>query len=164
MMMINDGSPAMMNGSSDQTRNLLNTYIYEYFLKIGMHDVARTLSQQQDKFKINIAQKPSPGQRKGGMDGDADPMDVDNKLDIPDDLPKPSCPNSSPGTAFLLEWFGIFYDIFQASARKGSAGPAQQYLIHAQVSVQAQALITGLTAGRIYSACARTLKISHGLA
>jgi hypothetical protein len=135
MMMINDGSPAMANGSSDQTRNLLNTYIYEYFIKIGMYDIARSLSQQSEKFKINVAQKQSPGQRKGGIDGnDADAMDVDNKMDIPEDLPRPSCPNSSPGTAFLVEWFGIFYDIFQASSRKGSAGPAQQYLMHAQVS------------------------------
>lgn len=138
MMMMSDGSPAIPgNGSSaEQTKMLLNTYIYEYFLKMGMHDVARSLSKQPDKFAINVAQKQSPGQRKGGMDGnDADHMDIDSKMDIPDDLPRPSCPNSSPqGTAFLVEWFGIFMDIFQAASRKGNAGPAQQYLMHAQVS------------------------------
>jgi hypothetical protein len=152
MMMLSDGSPAMANGSSDQTKTLLNTYIYEYFLKNGMHDVARSLSQQPEKFKINVAQKQSPGQRKD----DSDAMDIDSKMDIPDDLPRPQCPNSSPGTAFLVEWFGIFYDIFQASARKGSAGPAQQYLMHAQVRHHALLAVGPiLTMCRMFSACAK---------
>ena len=136
MMMMGDGSPAMpSNGGSEQTRVLLNTYIYEYFLKIGMHDVARMLSSQPDKFKIQAAQKPSPGQRKGEVNGvDSDPMDID-KMDLPDDLPRPQLPsNSAQGAAFLVEWFGIFWDIFHAS-RKGGAGPAQQYLMHAQVRI-----------------------------
>jgi len=134
MMMMPDGSPAQSAMPSDQTRAMLNTYIYEYFLKIGMHDVARTLSQQPEKFKIQVATKQSPGRRKdgeaNGVEGDA--MDVDSKMDIPDDLPRPAFSSSSPqGTGFLLEWFGIFFDIYHAS-RKGSAGPAQQYLMHAQ--------------------------------
>ena len=142
MMMMNSGSPAnQMNISSAQAEQLklqLNTYIYEYLLKIGMYDVARQLNQQSDKFKIRLGPKPSPGQRKNGevngLDGDAMDMDMDK---IPDDIPRPECPQSDPhGFGFLFEWFGIFSDILQAARpqNKGNMGAAAQYLNYTQVS------------------------------
>lgn len=138
MMMMNNGSPAMVPNMENPPENMkiqLNTYIYEYLLKTGLHDVARTLSREGEKFKIRTASKQSPGRKKdnevNGVDTDA--MDLDST--IPDDLPRPLCPESSAqGSGFLFEWFSIFSDIFAANSKKGNnMGPAAQYLLHHQV-------------------------------
>ncbi len=144
MMMMNSGSPATpMNISAAQAEQLklqLNTYIYEYLLKIGMYDVARQLHQQPDKFKLRLGTKPSPSQRKNGevngIDSDAMDMDLDK---IPDDIPRPECPQSDPhGYGFLFEWFGIFSDLLVAARpqNKGTMSSAAQYLNYTQVSLQ----------------------------
>jgi hypothetical protein len=139
MVMPDGGQAAQMQLNFDAHKTQLNTYIYEYFLRIGMPDVARSLIQKGDKFKIKEAQKPSPGRRKDGeANGAGDSMDVDSKLEVPDDLPHPSVPDSaSPGQGFLMEWFSIFSDIYMAARKpnqQNTMGPAQQYLMHAQVS------------------------------
>jgi hypothetical protein len=142
MMMMNSGSPAQQLGQNqaqlENVKTQLNTYIYEYLLKIGMYDIARQLHQQQDKFKLRLAAKPSPGQRKNGevngVDGNA--MDMDLKMDIPDDIPRPECPESDPhGHGFLFEWFGIFSDMLIAARpqNKGNMTAAAQYLSYTQV-------------------------------
>jgi hypothetical protein len=141
MMMMNNGSsPAMQMSSQVQVDHLktqLNTYIYEYLLKTGMFDVARQLHQQQDRFKLKLSTKPSPGQRKNGeVNSLDDGMDMDMKNDIPDDLPRPDCPQSQPGgQGFLFEWFGIFSDLLVAArpSNKGNPGAAAQYLNYTQV-------------------------------
>jgi hypothetical protein len=146
MTMMNAGSPAMQpsNGMSpDQVKSQLNTYIYEYFLKLGHYDIARTLLRE-DKFDIRTKPpvKQSPGRRKesevNGVDGDA--MDTDIKDDIPDDLPRPVHAGDAPtpGVGFLFEWFSIFSDLFTAhrsnKVSSGPMGPAAQYLIQHQVT------------------------------
>lgn len=140
MMMGADGMPNMqVSAEAEETRIRFNTYIYEYVLRLGLHDAARALSQSQDKFKIKTKAKQSPGRRKdgeaNGVDGDA--MDVD-KFDIPDDLPMPDV-HTPPGQGegFLVEWFGIFNDLFLAASKPKQMGvtPAHQYLMHAQVSM-----------------------------
>lgn len=136
MMMMADAGGAVQAGGTEKTRVQLNTYIYEYFLKIGLHDVARALHQQQDKFKIMTKPKQSPGRRKDGEANGVEPdaMDVD-KFDIPDDLPLPDTAIHLQGDGFLVDWFSIFSDLFVASriTNKNSMGPSQQYLMHAQV-------------------------------
>lgn len=141
-MMMNNGSPAIQPNTNtpDQLRAMLNTYVYEYFLKSGHFEIARALVRE-DKFEIRTKPpvKQSPGRRKdgevNGVDGDG--MDLDQKDDIPDDLPRP-IQESSPGNGFLFEWFSIFSDLYSAhrSSHKmqaGNVGPAAQYLMQHQV-------------------------------
>lgn len=153
MSIMNNGSPATQannnNGSSspDQVKAQLNTYIYEYFLKLGHYEIARSLLREE-KFEIRTKPpiKQSPGRRKdaevNGVDGDA--MDTDVKDDIPDDLPRPMHVGdaNTPGIGFLFEWFSIFSDLFTAHQRSSkmqsgqaqALGPAAQYLIQHQVN------------------------------
>ncbi len=147
-MMMNNGSPAMQVNTSpspDQVKAQLNTYIYEYFLKLGLYDHARRLVNE-DKFEIRTkpAVKQSPGRRKDGeVNGvDADAMDTDVRDDIPDDLPRPMhAAENTPGIGFLFEWFSIFSDLFTAHQRSSkmqggqsaNMGPAAQYLMQHQV-------------------------------
>ncbi|KIW15487.1 hypothetical protein PV08_05533 [Exophiala spinifera] len=146
-MMMNNGSPAMQVNTSpspDQVKAQLNTYIYEYFLKLGLYDHARRLVSE-DKFEIRTkpAVKQSPGRRKdaevNGVDSDA--MDTDVKDDIPDDLPRPMhAAENTPGIGFLFEWFSIFSDLFTAHQRSSkmqggqgaNMGAAAQYLMQHQ--------------------------------
>ncbi|KAK5252271.1 hypothetical protein LTS03_004852 [Exophiala xenobiotica] len=146
-MMMNNGSPAMQVNTSpspDQVKAQLNTYIYEYFLKLGLYDHARRLVNE-DKFEIRTkpAVKQSPGRRKDGeVNGvDADAMDTDIRDDIPDDLPRPMhAAENTPGIGFLFEWFSIFSDLFTAHQRSSkmqggqtvNMGPAAQYLLQHQ--------------------------------
>lgn len=146
IMMMNNGAPATPSNSEslDNMKQRLNTYIYDYFLNFGYHDHARALVRDE-KFDIFLKNKSSPGGRRkeGEINGvDENTMDTDSKDDplIPDDLPRPQIPNDCPGSAFLLDWFCLFNDIYRASAqrakkpgqRDGTA--AQQYLDQTQVS------------------------------
>jgi hypothetical protein len=148
MMMMNNGAPATPSNSEsiDEMKRRLNTYIYDYFLNFGYYGHARALVQD-DKFDISLKQtmKSSPGGRRkdGEINGvDENAMDTDSKDDlvIPDDLPRPQVPNECPGSAFLLDWFSLFNDIFRASAQRGKrtgqrdGAPAQTYLEQTQVS------------------------------
>ncbi|EXJ70304.1 uncharacterized protein A1O5_06372 [Cladophialophora psammophila CBS 110553] len=147
MIMMNNGSPATqvnMSSSPEQLKAQLNTYIYEYFLKLGHYDLARSLLREE-KFEVRTKPpvKQSPGRRKdvevNGVDGDA--MDTDVKDDIPEDLPRPMhvTDANTPGIGFLFEWFSIFSDLFTAhrsskmqGGQGGNMGPAAQYLIQHQ--------------------------------
>ena len=153
MVMMNSGSPAMQANSNptgmpiEHVKSQLNTYIYEYFLKLGQYDIARSILNEKGlEVRTKAPVKQSPGRRKdaevNGIDGDA--MDTDLKDDIPDDLPRPVHAgenNSAPGIVFLFEWFSIFSDLFAASQRPknhpgapgANMGPAAQYLIQHQV-------------------------------
>lgn len=113
-------------------RTMLNTYIYDYFIKEGLYDVARSmLSNEQN---INILQKDSPGRRENGVDGDV--MDTDSKDDVnkrPDDLPAANIPISSD-SCFLYEWFGLFWEMLNGHRLKpGSNNQVQSYISHTQV-------------------------------
>jgi hypothetical protein len=129
MIMMNNGSPATqvnVGNSPEQVKAQLNTYIYEYFLKLGHYDIARSLLREE-KFELRTKPpvKQSPGRRKdaevNGVDGDS----------------------ITPGVGFLFEWFSIFSDLFTAhrsskmqGGQGGNMGTAAQYLMQHQVCRQ----------------------------
>jgi hypothetical protein len=151
MPMMNNGAappqpiPRQMQ-ANEGNRAILNTYIYEYFLRHNMHDCARSLLQASDgQIKI---QKDSAGGRRdenGNLIGNGldDSMDTDSKDDLdgkrPDDLPAPDLPSSPlPDSCFLLEWFSLFWDMYHAQKGGGKAGPqpqVTQYVNHTQVGL-----------------------------
>ncbi|KAJ5698215.1 Transcriptional activator somA [Penicillium macrosclerotiorum] len=142
--MMNNGSMAPRNDGNMNMNNPeiminnLNTYIYDYFLKRGYHECARALVQDES-IKLNTdAGKTSPGSRRdgdvNGIDGDAMMTDGKDgeKIKIPDDLPRPSLPNESLQSSFLLDWFSLFWDFFWAQRKKGNSNDVRQYLQHNQ--------------------------------
>jgi len=140
MMMMNNGSPAVnvSMSSTDPMRVSLNTYIYDYLLKNGHYDIARAINRD-DKFEFQQGSKTSPGRRKDNeLNGDGDGMEMDQKDDVPDELPRPRGWEGSQGNGFLFEWFSIFSDLFAAhrgGKSNGNPTPAAQYLMHEKVGL-----------------------------
>lgn len=140
MSMMGNGAGAGPAGprqqSSSDQRTLLNTYIYEYFLRNDMYDCARAMINSDPPININV-NKDSPNRRRGenGLGGDRDSMDTDSKEDLdskrPDDLPAPNVP-TPPESCFLYEWFAMFWDVFHAQRGKGN-NAVLQYVNHTQV-------------------------------
>ena len=147
-MMNNGGMPPQVAGQrpvamgSDQ-RTLLNTYIYEYFLRNNMHECARQMLNSDHPLNLqkdgHNRRRDENGNPIGNGLGD-DPMDTDSKDDVdaklPEDLPVPRLPMPAAETSFLYEWFCLFWDIFHAQRTKGGTGPINQYVSHTQVSSQ----------------------------
>lgn len=119
----------------NNTRSVLNTYIYEYFLREGMYECARAMLNSEQTINV----KDSPGRRNDGGMGSGvgdDPMDTDSKDDLdskrPADLPAPNVPSSSD-SCFLYEWFCLFWDMLMAQRSKpGINGAVSQYINHTQ--------------------------------
>ncbi|KAF6839014.1 SOM1 protein [Colletotrichum plurivorum] len=131
--------PRQMPVPTESQRTLLNTYIYEYFLRNQMFDCARSLVNGD--HQINVTKDGSNRRRdeNGNLLGNGlgdDPMDTDSKDDIdaklPDDLPAPKLPMPASESSFLYEWFCLFWDIFNAQRTKGGSGPVNQYVSHTQ--------------------------------
>ncbi|PNS17368.1 hypothetical protein CAC42_7051 [Sphaceloma murrayae] len=121
------GSPP---GNQADNKKRLNTYIYDYFLRSGMHKLARELLNSEE---IDLPEKPSPNRKD--VNGATD-NDVDSKDDIPgrpSDLPKANVP-SEVNTAFLLDWWSMFWEIW-VSARSRGYSPTRQYLQHFQTKM-----------------------------
>lgn len=124
---------------NDNQRSVLNTYIYEYFLRYGMYDCARSLLSSDQQVNVNKEganrRRDENGNLINGM-GD-DPMDTDSKDDLdnkhPDDLPQPKLPMPASDTSFLYEWFCLFWDIYNAQRAKAGNGTINQYVAHTQV-------------------------------
>lgn len=121
-------------------KTTLNTYIYDYFLREGLYDLARSMLNSDQA--INVL-KDGPGRRRdenGNMVGNGvgdDAMDTDSKDDLdskrPSDLPMANVP-SPPETCFLYEWFCLFWETLQAQRNKpGSNNQMSQYIHHTQV-------------------------------
>jgi hypothetical protein len=125
--------PPMQVNDNQQQRSQLNTYIYEYFLRNGMHDCARSLLNSEQPIKVI---KDSPGRRREDANGE-EGADGDSKDDIdskrPDDLPAPDVPRECPESCFLYEWWCLFWDMFNAQRGKGDGRNVLQYVNHTQV-------------------------------
>ncbi|PGH16947.1 hypothetical protein AJ80_05015 [Polytolypa hystricis UAMH7299] len=140
--MMNNGSSAPRSDPSNSNINdamamQLNTYIYDYFIKRGHYDCARSLVQDES-IQLSTVPKGNPNRREGDMNGvDGDAMVTDSKDDvktkIPDDLPRPNLGDShSQNSSFLLDWFLLFWDMFWAHRKKSKSADAMQYLQHTQ--------------------------------
>lgn len=138
MPVMNNGAAATPRSDFDSVQGLklqLNTYIYDYFIKSGYYDCARVLINSDFPVNTQPNNKTSPGHRDvNGVDENA--MDADSKDDplsrCPDDLPRPSVPGDGPQSAFLFDWFGLFWDVYAAQRKKSRSGDASQYLQHTQ--------------------------------
>jgi hypothetical protein len=122
----------------ESQRGVLNTYIYEYFIRYGMYDCARSLlssDQQVNVYKDGAGRRRDENGNVMNGVGD-DPMDTDGKDDLdgklPDDLPPPKLPMPTSDTSFLYEWFCLFWDIYNAQRVKGGNGTVNQYVSHTQ--------------------------------
>lgn len=145
MPMMANGGVAPAAGPRPQQINeahkhLLNTYIYEYFLRNEMFDCARALLSSDPQIKVQDppnARRDENGNVIGNGVGES--MDVDSKDNIDtkgsEGLPQPSIPNPSMDNPFLYEWFCLFWDMF--NAQKGKSGNVQvnSYMNHTQVRV-----------------------------
>jgi len=142
-MMNNNGALSHQGGPrhpqlNDTSRTLLNTYIYEYFMRYGMYDCARSIYAVDPEINVKKDgdRRDENGNPIGNGMGD-DPMDTDSKdlLDQkrPDDLPAPNVPSSMTGGCFLYEWFCLFWDMFNSQKGKGSTAQINQYVSHTQV-------------------------------
>ncbi|PMD23726.1 hypothetical protein NA56DRAFT_716215 [Hyaloscypha hepaticicola] len=149
--------PMMNNGAAgvrppmpaNDNRSQLNTYIYEYFLRNGMFDCARSLLNSDQPMNVI---KDSPGRRRDENGGD-EGADVDSKDDIdskrPVDLPEPNLPKECPESCFLYEWWCLFWDMFNAQRGKGDGRNVLQYVTHTQAQSrmrqeQQQVMLRGL--------------------
>ena len=130
--MMNAGTPgnAPAGNSIEGNRTKLHTYIYDYFLKNEMYDMARLLVKQVDIERADPI-KQSPDRKDINRLHDA--MDQDSKDGLhnkPDDLPLPKVPPTYD--AFLFDWWCQFWDCYAAQRGRGSPH-AKQYLNQVQV-------------------------------
>lgn len=153
------GTPSS-NASQDNMKMNLNTYIYEYFLKLGHYELAREL-HKNDKFEFHIDTdiKQSPGRKSGGlMNGDA--MDMDGNSNIPDDLPRPGLQSDALGMGFLFDWFCLFNDMFHAQRQKNTdPSMARQYINQTQVGIDCEPQRPILTCCRANNVSGKTSRM-----
>lgn len=136
------GVPMMNNGMNgvtprpggeqdDDYDSRLHAYIYDYFVKNQQWECARALCNSGVPFTPPLRQNNDlNGADDNAMQTDAKD-DPDSKR--PDDLPPPSVQSDGQG-AFLLEWFGLFWDVFHAQRKHLKASQhASQYVQHTQV-------------------------------
>jgi len=140
--------PSQTNGNPpDSLRKLLNTYIYDYFLKNELYGCADAFLKSNVPINFPDQTKLSPGRRReGDVNGvDDSSMETDSKDDLhskaADKLPIPNVPSDCPDNSFLFDWWCLFWDIYSAQRSKkpkpGDAGPALQYVQHTQVILDA---------------------------
>ena len=124
------------NAEATETTRMLNTYIYDYLLKNGHTDLARTWVNADIPMNLNPPTKTSPG--RANVNGVDDAMDTDSKDDIrhkrPDDLPVPQCPSPDGPNSFLHDWWCQFWDVYNAHREKRTTPAATAYLTHNLVS------------------------------
>lgn len=145
MNMMNNGplapqqAPPNQMQLNDSSRTLLNTYIYEYFIRYNMFTCARAVYEADPQIKV---MKDSPGKHRdengnllGNGLGDSMDTDVKDGLDQkrPDDLPAPNVPTPVADNCFLYEWFCLFWDMFNSQKGKGSSNQVNLYVSHTQV-------------------------------
>ncbi|CAH0027438.1 unnamed protein product [Clonostachys rhizophaga] len=127
---------------NDSQRGVLNTYIYEYFLRYGMYECARSVIQSGQPVNVQ-KDGPKGGNNVNGVSEDG--MDTDMKDDPdskhPDDLPPPKLPMPASDSSFLYEWFCLFWDIYNAQRTKAANGNVNQYVAHTQQQLKQQELL-----------------------
>lgn len=136
------GMPMMNNGANGATPRpgneeeepnfeaRLNTYIYDYFVKTQRFECAKAMLN--DGMQVRTKRPNSDVNGAGNMHVDSKD-DLDSK--IPDELPLAAVPTDPQGASFLLEWFGLFWDVYFAHQRRSppASQPAMQYVQRTQV-------------------------------
>jgi hypothetical protein len=124
--------PRPQQPNENQQRGVLNTYIYEYFIRYGMYECARSLLSSDQQ--VSVQKDASKGNAVNGSGDDS--MDADSKDDLdsklPEDLPPPKVPMPASDTPFLYEWFCLFWDIYNAQRQKSGNPHVNQYVTHTQ--------------------------------
>ncbi|KAL9052391.1 MAG: hypothetical protein Q9162_005421 [Coniocarpon cinnabarinum] len=111
-------------------RSLLPTFIYDYFLKTRRPDLAKTVLDANIGVLHKDRAKASPSGRD--VNGIADGLPNDEISRQIEKLPVADIGESLPTESFLQEWFSTFWDIWQASSKKGyPTQPAEQFLNNA---------------------------------
>lgn len=160
MPMMNSGA----NGATPRPENeeehnnyerILNTYIYDYFVKNHHFDCAKAMLN--NGMPVATADKHRGDDVNGNMHSDTKD-DRDSK--IPEDLPLAAVPSDSQGACFLFDWFGLFWDVFFASQKKAppASADAMQYVARTQVRLSRVLSVTS-THDRLHSTspvCARS--------
>jgi hypothetical protein len=156
-----EGTPVMGNmprpgqkPEQPDPRNLMNTYIYDYFMRNNHYRLARCMIESDLKMNLQPqGTKQSPGSRNvNGVDG----MDTDDKGDLPlPVLPPGQCVENS----FLMDWWCQFWDIYSAARGKGTQ-KSTQYSQHARVRSGSTVYRTKLTVVQEYRSNAERPEIS----
>lgn len=127
----NGATPARADSDEQESPDYgprLNAYIYDYFLGHDMYDCARAM------LKSRVPMEPAPGNSENQMNGIKEDSGDSKK---PTDLPAANVSGSQSG-AFLLDWFALFWDIFQAQRSRGQPqgreSNASRYIEHNTVS------------------------------
>lgn len=133
------GAPGGMDAAAGPAihpseRKLLNTYIYDYFLKNDMLDCAKTLLKSTQPSELTLQDpkdRPKSENQMNGVDDDAMDTGDGSRAEMADnakstsDLPKPHVPTTTTGS-FLFEWWCCFMDIYFARMKNGQATAAAQ--------------------------------------
>ncbi|KAL8968161.1 MAG: hypothetical protein Q9197_005032 [Variospora fuerteventurae] len=135
MPMMNNGAngaiPRPGNEEEPHYQSRLNTYIYDYFVKHQRFECAKAMLS--DGMPLSTKDKRHENDMNGASNMHVDSKD-DLELKMPDGLPHPDVPTDPHGTSFLLEWFGLFWDVFFAHQRKAplASQQAMQYVQRTQ--------------------------------
>lgn len=129
--------PRPQQSTHEPNKRLLDTYIYEYFLRNEMYECARALLNSSPQIKVQDGPNARRDENGNLISNGGDNMDVDSKEGIdtkgPEGLPQPSIPNPSMDQPFLYEWFCLFWDMFNAQKGKSGNVQANSYMNHTQV-------------------------------
>jgi len=118
------GHPGMrMEQPGGGPAGMLNTYIYDYFLRNNHLQAARAMLETGElTLQTEPPQKPSPKNRPNGIDA----------MNSREEFPEPKLPqNQVADNSFLHDWWVQFWDIFSANrGRTAPAAKSTQYIGH----------------------------------
>lgn len=131
---MNAGTPGNSGGfnmtSDAMSTKVLNTAIYDYFLRNSHYKLAEQLYSEVE-IEIKPDTKQSPNQRNGqqanGIDDSADVDSKDNAalLGRPTGLPMARNPAEGP---FLQDWWSTFWDVYSNRKNRSNTANTQSYL------------------------------------
>ena len=126
---MNAGTPNSGGPAIDNIKRL-NTAIYDYLLRNGLYDSARSFLKTMD---IDTDMKKSPGSR--AANGVDDGLELDSEIkNRPEDLPAPLQLGEGP---FLQDWWCQFWEMFQGQRTKGKQS-TQTYIGHQRQAQKAR--------------------------
>ena len=142
--MMHDPSGLSMKDPKKDPKALLPTFIYDYFRRNGNFTLATAMLQSD--LHVNIQDKPKTSPNRSQVNGVDDGKDGDKEefQKRMDSLPLADVPDSCPETAFLLDWWSMFWDHWTASGsgRDRASMGATQYLAHATVRITRMLWVT----------------------